>query len=355
MAAARRSTEELRAEACLERAIEIERAEGWLHEDVGKLLPGAPEAAHRAAWMVRQLRDPKVVKSRLSELPVVCLVVLEQCLERRGAVTSGDLAGLLQRMGARPQLLEAAFKHLLGMGFGWWPPHNRSSFFAFREPLWLARGHLRGLVDAPSPVPPDARGRGPGRDLAASIALVTHRPMRTTQQGSLNRTNLKSFVKGNGLDPDITQHHLYIARRLGLVRTNLEGDLRVDAVVARELFSHDGPVALLPVLDAFGAGWMSERDLSVEAPGGSRAALRASCETVEIDGVLYGRIATLGRADGDGHVTPSFEILLGPDADAWLTLVVGMIAELSRADHVLTHRITPQSLARGLAADALGL
>jgi len=73
-------------------------------------------------------------------------------------------------------------------------------------------------------------------------------------------------------------------------------------------------------------------------------------EWVELDGTLYLRRSPMLRSGGDGHITPNFEVLLGPAADPWITLVVGMAAELQHLDHVLTHKLSPASVARGLAA-----
>jgi hypothetical protein len=347
---ATRSTDDERAAVALPRALALKGSSNWATSNarLGALLPGAPPLPARNQWLLDHLADAAHVESTVRALPVACLVVLSQCLDREGAVEAQGLTAIFGQWEAPATLVRASFEHLVGQGLGWWPAHNPHLFFAFREPLWAARALLRGLVDPAHAYPADLRGRGPGRDLAATLALTTHRSMRTTNEGGLNRTKLKGFVKGNGLVPEEVEHRLEVGRRLGLLLEDKDGDLHVETSIARPFLAREGRAVLHPLYTFFGAGWFRESD--VHGPGDPASFLRATGETVTHEGRLVARAGSLVRPDGDGHVTPSFEVLLGPEADASLTLVVGMVAELSRADHVLTHRLTPSSVARGLAA-----
>ena len=347
---ATRSTDDERAAVALPRALALKGSSNWATSDarLGALLLGAPPLPARNKWLLDHLADPAHVESTVRALPVACLVVLSQCLDREGTVEAQGLTAIFAQWEAPAALVRATFEHLVGQGLGWWPAHNPHLFFAFREPLWAARALLRGLIDPAHAYPADLRGRGPGRDLAATLALTTHRSMRTTNEGGLNRTKLKGFVKGNGLVPEEVEHRLEVGRRLGLLLEGRDGDLHVETSIALPFLAREGRVALHPLYTFFGAGWFRESD--VKGPADPASFLRATGETVTHEGRLLARAGSFVRPDGDGHVTPSFEVLLGPEADASLTLVVGMVAELSRADHVLTHRVTPASVARGLAA-----
>ncbi len=342
----RPSIEAVRAEITLERALDLDKMQ-WMSEVLGASLPVAPAGRARQPWLAAKLRDPEFVRARVRELPVSCLVVLALCMERGGQVASDEVTGLLSGWGGPPELWRAAYAHLVGVGLGWAPLHDSRVFAAFREPLWSVRDLLAGLLDADARPPRAARGRSPGRDLAATVGLLVHRPLRITQQGTVDRAKLRTFVKGNGLDPELVERRIVLARYFGLVRF---GDQRldVDLEVACEFLSREGHVALLTLFHGFGVGWVSEREM--RTPLGARTLLLTATETIEHEGTLYGRPPTLKRPGGDGHVTPSFEVLLGPEADAALTLVVGMVADLKHADHLLTYKLTPDSLARGLAA-----
>jgi hypothetical protein len=60
------------------------------------------------------------------------------------------------------------------------------------------------------------------------------------------------------------------------------------------------------------------------------------------------RAASPADPSGDGHVTPSFEVLLGPGASLDIVAAIGLGRELMGLDRVLTFRITPESVAAGL-------
>jgi hypothetical protein len=53
---------------------------------------------------------------------------------------------------------------------------------------------------------------------------------------------------------------------------------------------------------------------------------------------------------GDGHVTSSFEVMLGKEASLELIVKIALAAELKRYDQVLVFGLTPATVAAGLAA-----
>lgn len=351
---ARRSTETVTETTTLlplVRTCEPDQVEWFIASSVprvGSALPDAP-ARVTAAWLSKRHDDPSWARALLPRLPSICHVALALCLDREGSIKATELVNALSECGGQTQLATLAFDRLQALGLGIHRRQPDSSFVAFRRPLAAVANALLGLADAPPPLPDHVKGRGPGRDLAATLALLAHRSLRLTQGGDFHKAKLKSFVKGTGLTVEQAGWRLHIARDFGLICGGIATDLAVDLPVAHAFLGAPGTVVLEAGLRARGPAWFV-------VPGGDdeddglKFVARIVAETTVHEGRLCARIPTLARPDGDGHVTASFEVLLGPEADAALTLVVGMIGELKNADHVLTYKLTPESLARGMSA-----
>jgi hypothetical protein len=317
---------------------------------VGSRLPDAP-ARITSAWLAKRHDDPRWARALLTTMPSSCHVALALCLDRGGAISLEALESVLHAWGADAELATLTLDHLQALGLGLHLCFGATDrFVAFRGPLAAVTGALRGLTDGPPPLPANVKGRGPGRDFAATLALLAHRSLRLTQTGDLHKAKLKAFVKGTGLEMEQVAYRIEIARSFGLVEGGLDTDLVVALQTAHAFLGAPGTVVLDAGLRIQGIDWFTVPDGDEDEPSSLAFLAKVLTETTVHDGHLCARIPTLARPDGDGHVTASFEVLLGPEADAALTLVVGMIGELKHVDHVLTYKLTPESLARGVAA-----
>lgn len=197
------------------------------------------------------------------------------------------------------------------------------------------------------------------RDAIVARAALAHRDVRITAAGRPNATSLKP-----------------IARALGLGLEALE------AMIGEPTFEHDGGIirvdlawlersaeppppigpllascavdelrAIEPIADAF------ERELAdhlaFDARASSltrerlRACARASYDTAEVEGKLYyRRPQPAPEAAPDGIVTPAFEIMLGEHASRRDVACLALAAVPQRIDHLVTLRLSPESVAR---------
>ncbi|MEZ4248201.1 MAG: helicase-associated domain-containing protein [Polyangiales bacterium] len=202
--------------------------------------------------------------------------------------------------------------------------------------------------------------RGP-RDTVIGVAALAHFTMRHTQSGP-HRTDLKKLAATLAVSPawlgvllhDAIDSGVFgvankiLVPRLSVLRSIAEGKRH-----ARDRWSAD-----LRTLE----GWVpfeTTRRIAVarqnfDVLGGfMEPGTDDVFEHTTVEGVLLARKPRLSpQGTGDGHVTPSFEVFLGPGADLGVTLHVALCAEPTRVDTIATFKLTPKSVAN---AALLGL
>ncbi len=331
--------------------------------------------------LAQRLSDRAFLRSRLLQLPALCLVTLETLLEGGGVLHDAALHGLVRaRTGCRSSQIAAALTLLFesGLAFGLsWATGAPRGQAGVPGPAAQPLHELLAGVSLPHEAPPGEASAGETRrghrDLLALVTLTAHRRPRLTQRGLPDRGSIKRLAKGLGIEVDRVEHALSVATGLGWMAGTHDGI----APSARSLLEAvDGMLAasghdLLRCISLIGAdGWTSVEALAralwsaayrdsafymglVPVPEVETIAKQLAelpgLQVAEHAGTQWVRRVRPAHAGGDGHVTPSFEVLLGPGADLATVVRVGLCCELVRADHVLTLRLTPQSVAVGLA------
>lgn len=370
-------------------AIPVRHLYGPDLRELGRAL-GVRPASHRAVESA--LASAERVRVRLLAAPPAALFAAEALLAGGGQLEETDLAEIVGTYrGWKPAEAFAAAKALVRAGLAVVLP-GTSRVYALIAP---AAEHVARLVAGIS-VPPVrgevkvTRPAAPAtaqRDTIVLAALAAHRRLRTTRSGALDRGSLKSFVKGIGIELEVAEARLRAAadaRLLERAGERLVPDvsaldraaaggidlgaaddvdrllepavgigkwIAVEAVV-RALVEQQAPFGRWPPSHrGFGAYWRQFRE----------RAERRIAHTAGLDhgtdegGVRVVRVAPAsaapppGAARGDGHVTPSFDVIVGPAADPRLLPPIALGCQLQRIDRVLTFRITPDSIASGIA------
>lgn len=331
------------------------------------------------------LADPARIDARLRELPAPALAALEHLVEMGGEVGRRSLAEMVAgRLGLEPESTHRAVDMLVGAALV--VPLARYGNIESVALLDLSaaaiaeRVHGLTLPEVKEPPALDAVPDVALRDRVALVASVAHVPVRFTMGGDTNRSSAKKLAAIVGRDAAEVAAQLDAAIRGGVLGTKdkqlwpiverlralardeviadeLDADARrvaewvgprwvsreavVRAVVAAEMRLREG-------YDAFFGG--GTEDFAVAERLVSRAPLlRASASGVELVRAPERRAPS---GHGDGHVTPSFDVMLGPLADPELCVTLALATEPGRHDLVLTRRITPKAVR---AAVELGL
>ena len=334
----------------------------------------ATEAAVRAA-----LADPASLEARLGRTSAPALRLLEHILDMGGELSLSALLGVSQAwFGADADQTDLLTHELVDRGLVV-PLLRFGDLYSYalldlnaRE---IAR-RVRGLT-LPEVKEPPAPGHDVGlRDRVALIASVAHVPMRYTQSHDVNRGSAKKLAAIVGMETGHVIQALDAAivdRVLGAtdkllfpivepLRQLARGELvqkgihedgrRVAAWVGARWISAEAvaravaaaSIARRTGYDAFVGGGVG--DLAY----GARLVEQAPLARATVDGVTLVRAAAGSRSGhGDGHVTPSFEVMLGPAADPELVATVALATEPLRFDLVLTRRITPRSIQTALS------
>jgi hypothetical protein len=340
-----------------------------------------------------KLGDPAWVDSALSKLNGGALAILEILVDAGGGTTDESLARLCRdRLGLEAAPVAAARVALerAGLAIGvesssyGRPKATRKHLFSHSSALIAAR--VRGLTLPKSTPPADIVGSPSHllRDRVARLAATAHVPIRATASGSANRTSLKKLAPLVGLSVDeldalfdlataagwLGERDGVLLPRAAAMRAVARGEVGASVFEAWALARvADG--AWLSV-DALARAWNGARaaylpdeldgrsHFDLTDPDAGRAPESAIAQqlrnlptlaTIEHAGAWFVR-RPIRREGGDGHVTPSFEVMLGPACDPELALSLSLAAEPVRFDKVLTLKLTPASIA---AASALGV
>jgi hypothetical protein len=330
----------------------------------------------------RTLADPRGLRERLARLPAASLMALELLLEMGGSLDREQIVslapvvlGLSAEHAERALTLAVAEGLLLQVTLTY---GNAPSITAWMVTAQAA-APLAALVigvSRPPPPPPLAMPTDPLplRDFLAVLTTTAHTSLTVTTAGTLHRAGLKKIAAKTGVPLERLEADLNRGRSRGHLGVR---DLALAPVLEQARLA-----VLTPEEDGVGAEWVSVESLARRRVAQGHLAFRrirrdeddaerglaeqlrlaradiaaqASLVCVEHQGHSFVRDrpeAGLGGWDdatGDGHVTPALEVMLGPAAHPRMALEVGCFAELSRLDKVLTFRLTPASIAAGLA------
>jgi len=363
-------------------------------EIVFKTLTGGPPPRGRVAKqrdaLRALLRDGERWDAWLDALPPLALIAFELLVEAGGGVKVEELARVLaRRFGSSEKQGRAAcnvlFKQQLVVPLGRDPKAvDPDAMSVFQGTLPLLEARVRGLSLPERPPELVAESEHETSDaglcrMLAVAGLMAHRTLGFTQSGAPHRGTLKRFTKGLGISQDEAFEFAERARRRGLLgayRKRLLPRARAMLVAACE-----GPT--YPELSGWlePGTWVSEQALvravmkacigasPAARPDGASANVilgidglddrsQAIVELLEglerrtLDGEVWLRRspAQPDERSGDGHVTPGFEVMLGPAAHPEIVATIALGCELQRIDRVLTFRITPESVKQGRAA-----
>lgn len=341
-----------------------------------------------AAAVRGALADEAVIAERLRKVPAPALAVLERIVDAEGELRQDDVTSLAPRLGMDEVTVDTAVQKLFleclvvvvmqSISFG--PPERHVVILDVSAAAIAAR--VRGLTTPPA-APPEltpsaAQASTTRRDLVALLASAAHVPLRVTNYGDANRTSVKKLAKVLGASPETVGLRLDRATRAGVLGVRGK-DLvpiasRLLDVARGEDVAEGADARRLKAWAS--AGWVA-RDTLVRAlvaarhrderrgrvyggepeGAGHRAFVvaeaivdHAGLEAAEHGGHTYLRVPPVARGGGgDGHVTPSFEVMLGPGADPELVATVALATEPGRMDLVLTRKLTPASVAAALA------
>lgn len=223
----------------------------------------------------------------------------------------------------------------------------------------------------------EARVRPPTvpRDAIVARAALAHRDVRVTRAGRPNAASLKPVARALGMpatefdallgDVDFAHDGALIRVDLDWLERSAMPDALLGPIVARVAGKDLRAVREIEVAverEAWRRGPFVEAD-SPFTKARIHAAVRACCDTVEVDGQLYFRAPRLREATApDGVVTPAFEVMLGESASARDVAILALACAPQRVDRLVTLRLTPESVACALRAgidgkmilDALG-
>ena len=309
-------------------------------------------------WALDEARIRRV----LFECSKASLAVLDAVVDHAGALPQLLMVRVLADQGFEnaPRVAKQAADELVSLGllipYRWYG--DEELYKTCVEVFETIAPLVHGVTVPPVPaVPHDVivDRRGP-RDALITLAALAHVPVRATNSGP-HRSDTKKIAAALARDETWVERLLFSA-------------LESDAIVASNKL--DAP--RLDVLHAIATGRRHARDwwpdglerndewfiagavrralaadqrvaMLFEGPEDVSVALEAF-ELATVDGIeLARRPQPSPDGTGDGHVTPSFEIFLGPAADLGVTRLVALAAEPTRLDAVATFKLTPKSIA----------
>ena len=324
------------------------------------------------AAIAAKLRDVTFVEAQLRSLPGGALAALEALAEAGGAMPESGLASTLNaRLGmtigqtARATALAQVAGLAICVETSFVYTHKTMSQIALLSdcaPIVAAR--VRGVtlrrIEAPADLTPEPSHSL--RDLVARVASTIHAAVKVTASGYPNRASLKKLAPKVGLEAEALGDLLDDVSRAGVLGAR-EGMLVPILDDLRALAR--GEIVLDPMERAFRehvdeTRWTNGEHLARATPSTPSIQEAVTAQAVrsmptlalaQHEGVTFVRRARFSPG-GDGHVTPSFEVMLGPACDPELAATLALAAEPVRFDRVLTLKLGPASVA---AACALGV
>ncbi|MFW5876270.1 MAG: hypothetical protein ACOCXM_06000 [Myxococcota bacterium] len=359
----------------------------WAQPELADVFGVSPKGPDLPQRLARAMADPQRVHAILRDLPVQALLVLEVLSELGGLAEMDVLATTLTNRHSGVDLpVEPLGDLLANRGLCSWGSDRRTGTECLMMLTPCAEIIAPALAGVSLPADPPARDAQPhppreARDMLALAALTAHRRARLTQSGTIDRTLLKTFGKKLGPDRSVIEDALGAAFDLDLLGVRpghqqlVPEALRLLRYAKGEGFAASarlpsgagirGLLEALPddgwfpreALDRWVASRVHRMTSWFRSPPPWLQPLElirsGVLEATEVAGATWlRRRAPGGSAEwrGDGHVTPSFEVMLGPGASLEVVALVGLVAELVHLDHVLTFKLGPASVAAGIAA-----
>jgi Helicase conserved C-terminal domain len=360
---------------------------GWRLQDVPNdelaalLKISRKEVSARRAMLLQQQADPAWIAATLDVLPAATLALLHVLIEAGGLVMEDELLRIARErfgMSANDCRVAAgpAMANILMV-----PLRTRGAEVAFGVVLpagsliapLVAHLDLYELSSAAF-VPAESPTRNARTFLAVCVA-ARHLDVKLTHEGRPHRGSIKRLAKQVGLDEASLEIMLGTGLDLGVLRVESEL-LRPDiealanaalgrypgapALAALHAQLVGGPVATAALVQALRRrlDWGHQGFLG----GGDVWAYLPGFEAGTVDGVPAvtrraiegGNEGVVGGVEGvaSGHVTPSFEVFLPPEARLVDVVRVGACCEWERLDRVIVARITKPSIARAVTGGA---
>jgi hypothetical protein len=333
-----------------------------LQPKVRAQLAGVLGVADEPAALQRVLADEQRLLATLMAMSFEGLLVAEVIVEAGGEIAESPLrAELSRRHGFDRKAQDLAIRRF--HEHAWFAMMSTSSdpIRILVQPAAETIARLVRGVSLPEPPPGSARGvvraaaSPDDRRLVALVAATAHVDLRMTAGGLPHHANVKKLAKRVGLEPVETERVYAGALRDGLFLARgrvLAPDVERLLARARSPRSHppgDWIGGRWVSLDALARAWNESIRQSYTGPLWRPELLDGlELETIDHEGHRFVRRPERTRT-GDGHVTPSFDVMLGPAADLEMVASVGLFAELTRVDHVLSHRVTRESVANAVA------
>ena len=239
----------------------------------------------------------------------------------------------------------------------------------------------------PAGSPPAGVDASPPAAMSPVLAVagaVAHLPVKATSKGDPNRTSVKKVARKLEMEPDALFELLEEALERGALGI-LDGVLAPDPADMRSIASgalhdpewgrvlealRDGPLPAelvcrfvardLGVLDTHGflqAPWYAREYDDMLVAGSAELAEWRDVGRVKADGISWLVLPAASSAlpeQTEGFVTPSLEVMVGPDPDPRIVARLALAAELVRVDRVLTFRLRPKSVGRGVSLGVTG-
>lgn len=359
-----------------------------LHEDFAKRLGVSVDDAPRA------IVDRDRVAGALEKASVPCLLLLETLIGAGGQLSKETLfALLLTRFGwdaatsmrALQEAIDTSLLVYAGIGrvgsreTAWYAVVLAESAEQIADATWgLSLPKLPASLETKAPQRRAASDTFQ-RDRIGRLAALAHFGVRANKGGTAaNRASLKKLALVVKQSEDALGEEIAEGLRTQVLRT--EGDLIVPDREKLESLA-DGSFVWGDVSEGLDAWIPSDRWVSQEsvvracvlarrAPRGTpiwarpwdyfahgpieldhaEAALaHCAAHRVVVEGQTFLRRPAPRPSAGDGHVTPSMEVMLGPAATLDVTMKIALMAEPLRFDNVLTFKLTPTSISAAVA------
>jgi len=331
-----------------------------------------PLGASGVKAVAEALGSEERITRALEPLPAATLWVLELAADLGGGVVRDDLVALAENVGLAGEALDVAIDAAMGACLVFVVERRRMYYSESDDyvvlPLHGALAIARRVQGISVPEPPLASptaNTSPLRDILAVLTLPAHHPVKLTLAQLPNRTSLKRVAGALSMDIDTLERAFWagldagvLGMRDGLLAPAPEALRRHDGTTRGAVASYVGSEwTSLERIARFRAGvlYAQSPELAHQQWDDTLVQLPTTpgVERCEHEGHTFvrriaGGPATDWRAgSGDGHVTPSLEVMLGPDCHPRLALEVGLFAELVRIDRVLTFKLTRDSVAAG--------
>lgn len=344
--------------------------------------------------VAQRLSSPASIDERLAKLSWASLAMLDWIANLGGALYDGELVDLGHEVGLNPGQVLAALRECCDRALliptEASDPFEHATLIRYSVPAESAvhlGARVRGVslpepplaLEAPDAAALDTAEAMAARDRLALLTVPAHEPIKVNASGALARVPLKRIAQKLNQDIDALERAFVAAYHVGSLGSDEHHLLKP---MVAELRSSPTPLDRpkdREVVARVGDAWQSAEGLALAlayersirrppqfyyAPSLMQglAELQAArkwvgevqgLQRITHEGKVFVRKGAVGRplseAFGDGHVTPSLEVMLGPACDPVLALEVGLFCELVRVDKVLTFKLTPASVTTGCA------